>query len=240
MRDVTTYQCIASEGGLLPADLLKRVSEGDKTLPGLTPTDYGLHRSERLTERISQSWLRLRRIWLEFKDLAESEGESLRQGQTYSEWVQHVLTELGYGQLSARPGTEIDGVSYPIHRFDGHIPVHVISAALELDRRHQGVRGAARKNAHGMVQEFLNRSEEHLWALVTNGRLLRILRDNQAISRPSYLEFDLEALFEGEFYAEFVVLWLVAHATRGQVAHGADPSTCLWERWTQAAESSGT
>ena len=192
MRGVTTYQAISSEGGLLPADLLKRVSEGDKDLPGLGPTDYQLHRSERLTERISQSWLRLGRLWKEFQPIRERFGENLMLSHTYDEWVQHLLMEMGYGQLAARPGTEIDGASYPIHRFEGTIPVHVISAALSLDRRHRGVRGAARKNAHGMVQEFLNRKDEYLWAIVTNGTSLRILRDNEAISRPAYLEFDVE------------------------------------------------
>ena len=68
---------------------------------------------------------------------------------------------------------------------------------------------------------------------------LRILRDNEAISRPAYLEFDVEAMFEGE-HAEFVVMWLVAHASRGQVEEGRDPATCLWERWTQSAEETGT
>ena len=64
------------------------------------------------------------------------------------------------------------------------------------------------------MQEFLNRSPDHLWAIVSNGLRLRLLRDNQALSRQSFLEFDLEAMFAGEVYSDFVLLWLMAHATR--------------------------
>lgn len=240
MKSLTTYQSIASEGGLLPADLLKRVSEGDAQLPGLKATDYKLHRSERLTERIAQSWLRLGRIWEEFKTIREQQGEHIMVSHTFDEWVQHLLQEMGYGDLSRRPGLEIDGVSYPIYRFENVIPVHVVPATVLLDKRQKGVIGAARKNPHGMVQEYLNRTDEHLWAVVTNGMQLRILRDNEALSRPAYLEFDVEAIFDGELYAEFVVMWLTVHATRGEVETGKGVATCIWEQWTQSAEETGT
>ena len=36
---------------------------------------------------------------------------------------------------------------------------------------------------HGLVQEFLNRSDDHLWAFVSNGRRLRVLRDNASLTR---------------------------------------------------------
>ena len=80
------------------------------------------------------------------------------------------------------------------------MPVHLVGCGLSLDRRAAGVRGAAAANPHGLVQEFLNRSTGHLWAIVSNGLRLRILRDNQALSRQSFVEFDLEAMFAGEVY----------------------------------------
>jgi hypothetical protein len=51
----------------------------------------------------------------------------------------------------------------------------------------------------GWCRNF-NRSSNHLWAILSNGLRLRILRDNQALSRQSCLEFDLEAIFTGEVY----------------------------------------
>ena len=102
------------------------------------------------------------------------------------------------------------------------------------------MRGAAVANPHGLVQDFLNRSDAHLWAILSNGLRIRILRDSQAISRQSYLEFDLEAMFDGEVFADFVLLWLVAHSTRFAARDGDRPESCWLEQWTKVAEEQGT
>ena len=57
----------------------------------------------------------------------------------------------------------------------------------------------------------------------------RILRDSQALSRQSYLEFDLEAMFDGELYADFVLAWLVSHATRFVPRKEGRAETCWLE-----------
>ena len=90
--------------------------------------------------------------------------------------------------------------------------MHLIGYGPSLDRRAARQRGAAAANPHDLVQEFLNCSDANLWALLSNG--LRLLRVNQALSRQSFLEFDLEAMFYGEVYSDFVFLWLMVHTTR--------------------------
>jgi hypothetical protein len=67
-----------------------------------------------------------------------------------------------------------------------------------------------------------------------------LLRNNQALSRQSFLEFDLEAMFSGELYSDFVLLWLVAHATRFAPRESDKPETCWLEQWTKLAEEQGT
>ena len=89
------------------------------------------------------------------------------------------------------------------------------------------------------MQKFLNRSDRHLWAIVSNGLRLRILRDNQALSRQSYIEFDLEAMFAGEVYSDLVLLWVVVHASRFVPREGERPETCWLEQWTREAEQQG-
>src|SRR5262249_41078243 len=64
--------------------------------------------------------------------------------------------------------------------------------------------------------------------------------DNQALSRQSFIEFDLEAMMNGEIYADFVLLWLVAHVTRFAPREGSRPETCWLEHWTKEAEEQGT
>ena len=90
-----------------------------------------------------------------------------------------------------------------------------------------------------MVQELLNRTDEYLWAILTNGRTLRLLRDSTTLTGFAYVEFDLEAMFDGELFAEFTLLYLLAHQSRVEVAEGAAPSTCWLERWRTTAIGQG-
>ncbi len=234
------FQAIRSEGGLLPTDLLRRVLNPKANLEGMRPEDYGLSQGERLNEIITQSWNRLRRHWSEFRTAAAGlpEGEA-GTGLTNEKWSLPLLRELGFGMLPTTPGPEIGGRTYAINRFFGPVPVHLIGCGLSLDRRAAGVRGAASVNPHGLVQEFLNRSPGHLWGIVSNGLRLRILRDSQALSRQSFLEFDIETMFAGEVYSDFVLLWLMGHATRFAPREAQRPETCWLEQWTRFANEQG-
>ena len=235
------FQTIRSEGGLLPLDLLRRVLDPQSELPGTSPDDYGLPAGERLNEVITQSWNRLRKHWVEFRDDAENLADGVAgTGLTNDKWSLPLLRELGFGLLPVTAGPELGGRTYPIGRFFGPAPIHLVGCGLSLDRRAAGQRGAASANPHGLVQEYLNRSDAHLWAIVSNGLRLRVLRDNQALSRQSFLEFDLEVMFSGEVYSDFVLLWLMAHATRFMARDGDRPETCWLEQWTQEAQRLGT
>ena len=75
-----------------------------------------------------------------------------------------------------------------INRFFGATAVHLIGCRLDLDKRAKGVRGAAIANPHGLVQDFLNRSDRHLWAILSNGLRLRILRDEFRNRRPGMVD----------------------------------------------------
>ncbi len=240
-RRTQDFQTIRSEGGLLPPDVLRRVIDPRGSLKGTRPEDYGLPQGERLNEVITQSWNRLRRHWSEFRSAAVRlpEGEA-GTGLTNDKWSLPLLRELGFGLLPTSASPEIAGRMYAISRFFGPVPIHLVGCGLSLDRRATGVRGAAGGNPHGLVQEVLNRSTDHLWGIVGNGLRLRILRDNQALSRQSFLEFDLEAMFGAEAYSDFVLLWLVGHATRFAPRDGNRIESCWLEEWTKEAEEQGT
>lgn len=235
------FQTIRSEGGLLPPDLLRRVLDPQEKLDGMAPADYGLPPGERLNEAITQSWNRLRKHRAEFRNALKnlSVGEA-GTGLTNDKWSVPLLRELSFGLLPASAAPEIGGKTYAINRFFGATAIHLVGCGVDLDRRTPGVKGAALANPHGLVQDFLNRSPTHQWAILSNGLQLRILRDSQAISRQSYLEFDLEAMFDGEVFSDFVLLWLMAHATRFAAREGDPPESCWLERWTRLAEEQGT
>lgn len=239
-RRTTGFHTIRSEGGLLPPDLLRRIVDPAGKVPGVEPTAYGLPAGDRINEAITQSWNRLRRHWAEFrsftKDLPPGEATT---GITNEKWSLPLLRELGFGFLATAPGPVIEGKTYAISRFAGSTPIHLVGCGVDLDRRAVGVRGAAAGNPHGLVQEFLNRSHDHVWAILSNGLLFRILRDNQALSRQSFLEFDLGAMFEGEVYSDFVLLWLISHASRFLPRTDGRPDSCWLETWSKEAAEQG-
>ena len=95
-----------------------------------------------------------------------------------------------------------------------------------------------RRSPFMLAQEALNASDQSLWAITSNGLTLRILRDNPSLTRPAYVEVDLEALFAEDLYADFTAFWLLAHASRFGIPE-AEPADCPWERWRAAGQEAG-
>ncbi len=236
-RDLFTT--IRTEGAILPPDLLQRIAENDRDLKGITPADYHLASGENLNEAITRSWNRLVGAWAGFRDAAARlTADDPGTTETRERWLLVLFQELGYGRLQTSRAVELEGKSYPVsHAWGEHVPIHLVSFRVPLDKPTPGVAGAARFSPHGLVQEFLNRSDEHLWAFVSNGHLLRILRDNSSLTRQAYVEFDLEQMMEGEVYSDFVLLWLLCHESR---VEGEKPAECWLERWSQTAAEQGT
>ncbi len=229
---------VRTEGGLLPADLLSRITEAGTTLPGLSPDAYHLPAGTGLNEAINRSWTTLARAWPAFRDhVARLPEADAATGATRERWLLPLFAELGYGRLLPAKAVELDGRSFPLSHGWHRVPIHLVGARVDLDRRAPGVAGAARTSPHGMVQEFLGRSQEHLWGFVSNGLRLRVLRDNASLTRQAYVEFDLQAMMEGEAYADFALLWLVCHPSR---VEAEKPEDCWLERWSQHAREQGT
>jgi hypothetical protein len=91
-----------------------------------------------------------------------------------------------------------------------------------------------------MVQELLNRTDDYLWAMLSNGRTIRLLRDSTSLAGQAYVEFDLESMFEGEVFSDFVLLYLLLHQSRVEVPSDGIPADCWLEKWRTAAAESGT
>jgi len=149
---------------------------------------------------------------------------------TVRSWILPLLQELEHTNLQANPHVVIEEKTYPIS-FLGAVPIHV-TPGEDLDRISQ--RGGVRASPHGLVQEFLNRTDAHLWGLVLNGEKLRLLRDNAQVTRPAYVQFDLEEIFDQGDTAGFRLLWLLAHRTRFEGGQAA----CI-ESWNKLADAQG-
>ncbi|WP_326574691.1 N-6 DNA methylase [Streptomyces sp. NBC_00481] len=240
------FTAVHTVGGLLPADMLVRISEG-KDVPGSKPADYGLPSSRSVRDEAERSWEYLKPLWRELrKHLPEDRETGLPAadptGRAGSDWLAPLWRELGFGPLTHIGPSGITADSdaekrFPVSHRWRHTLIHQTAWNADLDKRPGGVGTVPPQS---MLQECLNRAEAHLWGVLTNGRQVRLLRDSSALATASYVEFDLEAIFDGELFSEFVLLYRVLHVSRFEVAEDAPPSACRLEKWRTEAIASGT
>ena len=236
-RIQTAFQAVTTEGGILPQALLERVRTGDKDLPGLDNASYHLGKNERIGEQVNHSWSRLMSAWKSFQEaLNKLPQGDLAIGVTREKWLLPLFRALDYGWLKRAEMLESEGKQFAISHSDRNSPMHLMGWGMPIDKRTKGTPGAAKASPHGLVQEFLNRSDDHLWGFVSNGHVLRILRDNYSLTRQAYVEFDLERIMEGEYFAEFRLLWLVCHQSR---VEADKPEECWLEKWFQQSKVHG-
>lgn len=71
-----------------------------------------------------------------------------------------------------------------------------------------------RRSAHDEMQAYLNESPRHTWGIVSDGRVLRIVRDFHHTRTKGYVEFELAHIFEAGSVADFLALFRVCHSSR--------------------------
>lgn len=237
-RALDFFSTVKTEGAMLPPEILVRIAQMDAEMGGLTPDAYHLDKGEKVNEAINRSWNRLLGAWGTFRKaqevlLQEDSGTSL----TREKWLLKLFDELGYGRLLPSKPFDVEGKIYPVSHFWQHTPIHLIGFRTDLDKHVAHYTGAYRYKPHSMVQEFLNRTEGHLWAFLSNGLQLRILRDNTSLVRQAYVEFDLEAMMDGGIFPDFKLLWLLCHQSRVEADR---PEDCWLENWTRVTQVVGT
>jgi hypothetical protein len=230
-------------GGLLPADLLSRLVAA-RDVPGLTSGDYHLGSGESVREAANRSWSYLTAVWSSYQvALAQLPDTDRATTLTRDRWLQQLLGQLGYGRVPGTPagGIVADAKAFPISHCWQHVPMHLLGWRTELDKKTPGLAGAAEAAPQSLVQECLNRAEEHLWAVLSNGRTLRVLRDSTSLVGSAYVEFDLETIFSGELFSDFLLLYTLCHESRFEKLDAeAGPESCWLERWRTDAIETGS
>ncbi|MCQ6555437.1 N-6 DNA methylase [Streptomyces sp. C10-9-1] len=239
------FSAVHTVGGLLPADMLLRIADG-KDVKGSAPADYQVIGARSVRDEAERHWDYLKSVWRELREklpvVPDAETPADPTGLAVSQWLEPLFAELGFGRLTPIGATGIPADSdadrvFPISHRWNHALLHMTAWNADLDKR---TGGAGTVPPQSLVQECLNRTEAHLWGVLTNGRRLRILRDSSALATASYVEFDLEAILDGELFSEFVLLYRLLHVSRFAVAEGAAPSACWLEKWRTEAIASGT
>ena len=215
-----THPSIRLEGSLLSADILDAIERGEKSHQGAR--DFGLEGTAKVKDEIAEAWAAARTYWAAYQvRLGRLREGATGTSETRNLWMVPFLELLGY-HLALTESETISGKTYRVSHRDAtrdQLPVHLIGWNESLDRR-STTPGAPRMSPHGLVQEYLNLTE-HLYGVVSNGRLLRLLRDSSRLVNLTFIEFDLERIFTEELFADFALLYRLLHATRLPVRQDA-------------------
>ena len=233
------YESLRLEGGLLSPPLLDKVRH--MALPHQQPGDYGIEKGLTLKDELARYWRIARARWKAFEQGRHRQDIDLRRF-TLDEWLLPLLeTVLGYRvQVNAQP--LVNGERrFPITHLacDGAVPLVLAAPDQELDKGDAffGEEGR-RRSPQGLAQEYLNAEQDALWALVSNGQVLRLLRDNPSMTRPAYLEIDFQRLFDEDNFVDFSLFWLLLHHSR-LAPRGGRPEGAILEQWREQGQEEG-
>lgn len=227
MSTASVFRAVRTVGTALPAEAIPRANE--LRLPGQSADAYQLPPGMAINAAIARAWeamLGAHANW--HAALAKLPDNDPATKLTRDKWLLPLLYELGWGRpeavsggLAVPPGLgETEAPHFPIsHRVswpdaaDPQVwaPLHLLGAGVDLDSKTTSVTARA---PQAMLQDYLNREDRALWGVLSNGRVLRLLRDASALTRQSFIEFDLDAIFTDQLYADFRVLFLTLHASR--------------------------
>lgn len=242
------YTSIHIYGHLLSDDILHNI-ERDNTLNGNRDQDFGMDIS--VSSAIGYVWSSLRNDWNFYKERANN--ERLVNKDPYGtrrarDLMERLFQSLGYSLDRQATNIEVAGtnydISYTCHEL-GKMPFIIIGEGISadgnidtldkcsLDYRAKG--GMRKKSAHATMLEYLN-ATENVYGIISNGQILRIIRNSGQLVKLTYIEFDLRRMLEEDKYTEFCLMFRLLHASRFRTS-GDEP--CVMERWFNMSIESG-
>ena len=227
------------QGGMLSPEYLQTIAACKA--PEQSDSDYDLSKSLALREEIARYW----KIATDLYDRYtrhRSQGNLKAMRTVIHDWSMPLLRDvLGYNSLVPYGNVEVNERVFNLthEAYGGTVPVLLVDNKFELDKAYSFLGHDGRRQApHGIMQEYLNAEDAALWGIISNGSKFRILRDNVSLTRPSYIEADLDLIFSEELYPDFSALWLTAHASRFRPID-SKPSRCIIESWRTKATEDG-
>lgn len=242
--DTTPFDTLRLEGSLFVPELLERAASGEATFQ--KETDYAIPKGLKLHDEYGRAFRIATATWQSFApQTARADLDAAAVTRAFA--VDFLHQCLGYTDLAPLGAPiQLGDRGFPVtaQALGGRLPVIIAPHHLGLDDPDPRFAiigsGSRKKSAHQLAQEFLNASPDSLWAIVTNGRTLRLLRDADTLTRPNFLEFDLETILRDDQhrYADFSALWRILHASRAGEPTAA-PAESIWEKWKSEGHAQG-
>ena len=225
ITDMSAWPSLTLEGNLIAPAMVASVDR--RQAPEQTEEHYRVRKGLTIREEISTAFRVGQSHYDAFAKLQNPSVEATRR------FARGFLAEtFGFDDLPSADGM----ISFLA---GGRVPIVVVPPSDEkLDRRSPTLSIERSRSPALALQDYLNDSEDALWGLVTNGSVIRLMRDNASLTRPAYVEADLAQIFTNEDAASFAVLWSLIHRTRFGAA-GAPVTDCALERWREAGTREG-
>lgn len=225
VTDLSAWPSLILEGNLIAPAMVASIDR--RQAPEQAEANYRIRKGLTIREEISTAFRVGQSHFDAFAKLAHPSVEATRR------FIRDFLAEtFGFDDLAPADGV----ISFLA---GARVPIVVVPPSEEkLDRRSPTLSSDRSRSAAFALQDYLNDSDHALWGLVTNGTVIRLLRDNASLTRPAYVEADLAQIFTNEDAASFAVLWSLVHRTRFGAA-GAPVTDCALERWREAGAREG-
>ena len=223
--DMSAWPSLSLEGNLIAPAMVAAADRREASEQ--TEADYRIRKGLTIREEISTAF-RVGQSHVDaFAKIATPSAEATRR------FMKAFLQEtFGFDDLAPADGA----VSFIA---GGRVPIVVVPPSEEkLDRRSPTLSTDRTRSPAFALQDYLNDRDDALWGLVTNGTIIRLMRDNASLTRPAYIEADLSQIFTNEDAASFAILWLLIHRSRFGVT-GAPATDCALERWRDAGSKEG-
>ncbi|MBP7948727.1 MAG: hypothetical protein KA004_03655, partial [Verrucomicrobiales bacterium] len=225
VTDLTAWPSLTLEGNLIaPAMVASLAAPKDDEE---TRQSYRIRKGLTIRDEISTAFRVGQSHFDSFRKLENPSAEATRR------FIRDFLAEtLGFADLTPQDGAVCLLAG-------GRVPIVVTPPAEEkLDRKSATLSTDRTRSAAFALQDYLNQHDGSLWGLATNGKVLRLMRDNASLTRPAYIEADLAQIFTNEDAASFSALWLLCH--RSRFGNPEAPATdCALERWRDAGAKQG-
>ena len=235
------FAAIEIAGALLPPEIVTRAAAFD--LPDQSEEGYEILPGLKLRDEIARYYHIALAYWERF-DAARDSNLSAPEP-----FVLDLLKDcFGFTSIAETGPVELSERRFPIRRasHNGRVPI-VIAPLAPAESRKAGIDEPVslfgdetrRRSASQLLQEFLNADEGALWGIASDGCALRLMRDNVSLTRPAWIEADLEKILTEGLFADFSALWLLIHSSRFGAAD-ASPSDCPLERWRERGRIDGS
>ena len=235
------FAAIEIAGALLPPEIVTRAAAFD--LPDQSDEGYGILPGLKLRDEIARYYQIALAHWERF--------DAARDGSVSAPepFVLDLLKDcFGFANIAETGQVMLSERRFPIRHasHNGRVPI-VIAPLAPAESRKAGIDEALarfgdetrRRSASQLLQEYLNADEDALWGIASDGCTLRLMRDNVSLTRPAWIEADLEKILTEGLFADFSALWLLIHASRFG-AMDASPSDCPLERWRERGRIDGS